>query len=200
MFDDIREQFFASELIPGVSARYVEDRAAFWTVIAPMMERIFVPFPELGLYQMPDERWEQLTPLREVFAQTHHERFIFYNPAGEAVGWSYGEMLDYETFFMTSSGILPEYRRRGIYTAFLKRLLRYLAALGYERVTSKHQTNNAPVIIAKLKAGFVILGVDLDERWGAQVELAYFFHEDRRRGYEKAFALEQWDASVIHAG
>ncbi len=190
MFDDIRDQFFSSQLIPGVSARYIEDRATFWDVIAPMMERIFVPFPELGAYQIPDARWERIKPLREVFARTHHERFIFYNEAGEAIGWSYGEMLDYETFFMTSTGILPEYRRRGIYTAFLKRLLSYLAALGYERVTSNHQTNNAPVIIAKLKAGFVILGVNLDERWGAQVELACFFHDDRRRGYTRAFALQ----------
>jgi GNAT superfamily N-acetyltransferase len=195
MFDDIRQQFFSTELIPGITARYIEDRSAFWTVTVPMMDRIFVPFPELGLYQIPDERREQLEPLRDVFARTHHERFILYNEAGEAVGWSYGEMLDYETFFMTSSGILPEYRQRGIYTAFLRRLLRYLAALGYERVTSNHQTNNAPVIIAKLKVGFVIRGVNLDERWGAQVELAYFFHDDRRRGYARAFALEQRDGS-----
>jgi RimJ/RimL family protein N-acetyltransferase len=99
---------------------------------------------------------------------------------------------------MTSTGILPEYRRRGLYTAFLKGLLSYLYALGYERITSKHQLNNRAVIIAKLRAGFNILGVDADERWGAQVQLGYFFQDDRRRGFERAFSLYPVDMPVSH--
>jgi RimJ/RimL family protein N-acetyltransferase len=191
MFEDIRANFFPTELVPGITAQPVEDTAAFWDTVAPLMEHVFTPFAELGAYDMPDERWEQIQPLRQVYTQSHHEWFIFTNEQGEAVGWSYGDMLDSVTFFMTNTAVLSAYRRRGIYSAFVKRLLAYLGALGYERVTSKHQTNNAPVIIAKLKAGFVILGVDLDERWGAQVELGYFFHEDRRHGYERAYSLQQ---------
>jgi GNAT superfamily N-acetyltransferase len=191
MFDDIRREFFPVELVPGITTRPLESRVEFWNITVPLMQQVFTPFAELGAYEMPNERWEQLKPLREVFARTHREQFIFFNEQNEPVGWSYGEMLDSMTFFMSNTGVLPAYRRRGIYSAFLKQLLRYLAALGYERVTSKHQTNNAPVIIAKLKAGFVIVGLDLDERWGAQVELGYFFHEDRRRGYTRAFALEK---------
>jgi RimJ/RimL family protein N-acetyltransferase len=190
MFDDIRSTFFPVELAPGITARPIENRDDLWDIISPLMDAVFTPFAELGAYEMPDERWEQIKPLREVFAQTHHEQFVFYNAQNEPVGWSYGEMLDTVTFFMTNTAVLPAYRRRGVYSAFLKQYLRYLGALGYERVTSKHQTNNAPVIIAKLKAGFVITGLDLDERWGAQVGLGYFFHDDRRRGYERAYALQ----------
>ncbi len=102
-------------------------------------------------------------------------------------------MRDSMTFFMTSTGILPAYRRRGIYGAFLGRLLDYLEDLGYERVVSNHQTNNRAVLIAKLKAGFNITAVNLDERWGAQVELTYLIHDDRWRGYERAFSLQSWD-------
>jgi hypothetical protein len=76
--------------------------------------------------------------------------------------------------------------------------LTYLAALGYERVVSNHQTNNRAVIIAKLKVGFNVTAVNLDERWGAQVELTYLFHSDRRRGYERAFALEPRPLPAFH--
>ena len=107
-------------------------------------------------------------------------------------------MLDSMTFFMTSTGILAEYRRRGLYTAFLDGFLSYLYALGYERVISTHQLNNRAVIIAKLRAGFNILGVDVDERWGAQVRLGYFFHDDRRHGFERAFSLYPADMPVSH--
>jgi hypothetical protein len=51
--------------------------------------------------------------------------------------------------------------------------------------------NNRPVLIAKLKAGFHIVGLSLDERFGAQVTLAYFSHEDRREGFARAFSLER---------
>jgi RimJ/RimL family protein N-acetyltransferase len=190
MFEETRRDFFPAEIVPGISARPLENRDDLWDIISPLMSEVFTPFAELGAYEMPDARWEQIRPLRDVFAQTHREQFVFYNEQGEPVGWSYGEMLESETFFMANTAILPAYRRRGLYSAFLKQFLAYLGALGYERVTSKHQTNNAPVIIAKLKLGFVIVGLDLDERWGAQVELAYFFHDDRRRGYERAYALQ----------
>jgi GNAT superfamily N-acetyltransferase len=192
VFDDIRQQFFPVQLLPEITLCSEADRAAFYQQIGPLMSQVFTPFDTLGAYVMPNDRWQALSPLRQAFAHTHHEQFILYNQVGDPVGWSYGDMLDSETFFMTNSAILPAYRRRGIYTAFLMHLLTYLAALGYERVTSKHQTNNRAVIIAKLRAGFNILGVDLDERWGAQVELGYFFHSDRQRGYERAFALEAW--------
>jgi len=190
MFDPIRRDFFPVELVPGITARPIEKRDDLWAIISPLMDVVFTPFAELGAYEMPDERWEHIKTLRKVFAQTHREQIVFYNEQGDPVGWSYGEMLDAVTFFMSNTAVLPAYRRRGVYSAFLKQYLRYLGVLGYERITSKHQTNNTPVIIAKLKAGFVIIGLDLDERWGAQVELGYFFHDDRRRGYERAYSLQ----------
>lgn len=121
----------------------------------------------------------------------HQEYFLFQSGA-DLTGWSYGQMRDNETFFMSNTAILPTFRRRGLYSAFLERLIAYLDAVGYERIVSNHQPNNRAVLIAKLKAGFSVSAVNLDERWGAQVELTYHLHEDRRRGYERAFALQAW--------
>lgn len=94
---------------------------------------------------------------------------------------------------MSWSAILPAYRRRGIYTAFLRHFLPYLQALGYKRVTSNHMVTNRPVLIAKLKAGFHVTAVSLDERFGAQVQLSYFFNLTRYEGFTRAFSLDGFE-------
>ncbi len=190
MFDSIRQQFFPAELIPGITAQPEMDSARFWATFEPLDKAIFAPFAEQGAYKMLDDRWQRSSTLGQAFAQAHHEYMLFYNERDEPIGFSFGWQRDRISYFMTGTGILPAYQRRGIYSTFLKRFLSYLNALGYERVVSNHQTNNRAVLIAKLKAGFNVTAVNLDERWGAQVELTYLFYEDRQRGYERAFALE----------
>lgn len=199
MFDNLRDAFFPTELVPGVTAQAEPDASRFWTVIAPLMGQVFPAFKQIGAFEMPDERWEHIKPLRTAFAAAHHEQFMLCHNQ-QPIGWSYGDMRDSETFFMTNSAILPDYRHCGIYSAFLRHFLAYLSALGYERVVSNHQTNNRAVIIAKMKLGFNITAVNLDERWGAQVELTYLFQDDRRVGYEQAFSLEPRGTPVSHFG
>ncbi len=198
MFEPIRATFFPYELAPGIRAIPVTDAAAFWAQAVPLLEAIFPPFSQLGAYTLPAEREPRLNALGQAFAQSHHERFLFQTTTGEAIGFSYGDLRDRETFFMTSSGVLPAYQRQGLYSRFLRRFLSYLHLVGYERVVSNHQPNNRAVIIAKLKAGFNVTAVNLDERWGAQVELTYLFAEDRRRGFARAFSLDERPAGRSH--
>ncbi len=187
MFGEIRTQFFPFELDEGITAEAVNSQTlnAIWSVFDQAFhDDLMVSF------RTPPEREAQQTPLKRAFASAHHERFIFYTQNRQIAGWSWGDMRDTESFFMTNSGILPAYRQRGIYSAFLKQFIAYLTACGYERIVSAHQINNRPILIAKLKAGFTVTGFDLDERWGAQVVLTYFTHIDRTQGFEKAFAME----------
>ena len=189
MFDDIRSEFFPYDIVPEITAQPIPTRREFFSLTGKYFDEGFTPFSELGAYEMPAQRHEEKSRLQEAFSRTHQEHFVFYE--GEnVVGWSYGEMVDTETYFMSNSAILPDYRQRGLYSGFLTRLIAYLTALGYERITSTHQMNNRAVLIAKLKAGFVMSGVVLDERWSAQVQLTYHIHEDRRQGFERAFSLE----------
>lgn len=189
-FAEIRRAHFPAPLAAEVTVKPVDGRV-LWEVSSELDQEIETPFAELGLYQMPSERRQKTKRLRQRYGRIHHEHFVFYDAADEPVGWSYGHMVDADTFFMSWSGVAKDYQRRGIYTAFLRALLPYLRALGYERVTSKHMVNNRPVLIAKLKAGFHIVGLSMDERVGAQVTLAYFFREDRRDGFVEAFSLER---------
>jgi hypothetical protein len=52
---------------------------------------------------------------------------------------------------------------------------------GFQIVTSRHTATNNAVIIPKLKAGFVIIGLELDDRFGTLVKLAYYFSAGRRK-------------------
>ena len=73
-------------------------------------------------------------------------------------------------------------------SAIYRRFLSHFIA--YERITSTHQPNNSTILIAKLKAGIVLSGMILDERWSAQVQMSYHIHADRQQGFNCAFSLE----------
>ena len=141
MFEKTRERYFPVELIPGIMAEAVDQQtiAAVWAELSDDME---TPFANLGLYTLPGEQRPRTRLLREVHGRLHHEYILFYNEVDQPVGWSYGLMHDAITFFMSWSAILPAYRRRGIYSAFLRYFLPYLQALGYQRVTSNHMVTN----------------------------------------------------------
>lgn len=199
MFEQIRDQYFSVELMPGVTAKAVDGKT-IQQVWAEISGKVFSSLTELGNYAMPKERRERAKRLYEVAGTRHLEQIVFYNAEGEPIGWSSGAMIDASTFFMAYSGILPDYQRQGIYTAFLTHFLRYLHALGYERVTSNHFMNNRAILIAKLKAGFYITGIVLDERYGGQVSLTYFFYEDRRQGFARAYSLEAYPNTPDYLG
>ena len=98
-------------------------------------------------------------------------------------------MEDQETFFIVAVGLIATFRGRGIYTALLKGLIAYLAAVGYERLTTSHHPNNRAIMIAELKAGFNITGLELHERYGPLVKMAYLFHQDRQENFEQVFSM-----------
>ena len=200
MFEDVRDEFFPAQIADGIIAESYTDLSLFWHHAGKLMDSIFPSYSSLGAYGhlIPEERQPKAHALRNRFAQSHHEYHLFRTAENEYIGYSYGDMRDSQTYFMTSSGVLSVYRQRGIYTGYLKQLLAYLHAIGYERVVSNHHPNNRGVIIAKLKVGFNITAVNLDERWGAQVELTYLFHDDRRHAFNRAFSLEERELPRSH--
>lgn len=97
------------------------------------------------------------------------------------VGWHSGQQAQAGTFEMSRTGILKEHRRRGLYTALLPVILERLRTDGFQVVVSRHNLTNNAVIIPKLKAGFVISGFEVDDRFGTLVKLSYFFNPLRRK-------------------
>jgi hypothetical protein len=116
----------------------------------------------------------------------HKEHFLFLK-SGEPVGWSTGETMDFMTYYMRNTGILPEHQHRGLYPIFLQTLTKYLEEIGYERLSSQHSPDNSRMLITKLKAGFIVTGLDLDERWGSLVRLTNFLKNDRAKAFSNCF-------------
>lgn len=106
---------------------------------------------------------------------------VFYQD--QMIGWHYGQASDFETYYMQNSAILPEYRSQGLYGKLLSVVLEKVRDEEFQVVTSLHHPNNAAVLIPKLKAGFVITGMQFHERFRSLVELRYIFDWERREAF-----------------
>ncbi|MBC7420593.1 MAG: GNAT family N-acetyltransferase [Bdellovibrio sp.] len=99
----------------------------------------------------------------------------------EFCGWFTGGQYNHETFYMRNSAILPDHRRKGLYTALMNEVIGKVKDLGFQIILSRHVTTNNSIIIPKLKAGFVITAIELSDRFGTLVHLSYFFNETRKK-------------------
>jgi RimJ/RimL family protein N-acetyltransferase len=187
MSEDIRAQFFPMSLPAGVIGQWV-NRTVVATEIQELNAQIFRPH-QLRLFHVPPERQSAVHRLQQSYTLSQPECVVFYTDAHRPVGWFYSYREDATTAFIDTIGFLPAYRGRGLYSAFLPKYLAYVAALGYERVTTTHHPNNRAIMIAELKVGFDIVGLELHESHGPLIKLAYFMHADRRDGFEHTFSM-----------
>ena len=121
--------------------------------------------------------------------ETHQDAVVFYDK-DTPVGWSAGRMTGSSEFMMDVTGLHPDYQSKGIYTQFLSLYVSYLRDIGYERVLSYHSPTNRAILIAKLKAGFIIAGTEFREHAGASVKLVYYLHKDRYESFEDVHSLQ----------
>ena len=188
MTEDVRAQFFPMPLPAGIIGQWVDRAGAVAAEIQELNRQIF-PRAELRLFEVPSERQPSAQRLRQIYAPSHPECIVFYDDLRLPIGWFYSYREDATTAFIDTVGFLPACRGRGLYSAFLPKYLAYATALGMERVTTSHHPNNRAIMIAELKAGFDIVGLELHESHGPQIKMAYFMHADRRAGFEQAFSM-----------
>ncbi|WP_322618733.1 GNAT family N-acetyltransferase [Deinococcus terrestris] len=81
----------------------------------------------------------------------------------DLIGWHHAHQRDERTVYMADTGILPEHQGRGLYTRLLPHLLDAYRDAGYALVTSRHRATNNRVIVPKLRAGFLLQGLNLYE-------------------------------------
>lgn len=111
---------------------------------------------------------------------------------GEAlIGWSWGFQISGVEFYMCNSAVFPQFRRQGIYSEMVSRVLEKAQRDGFQEITSKHHADNNSVIIPKLKAGFVIKGFEIHPRFGLLLNLIHYKNEKiqhvhhQRTGFKK---------------
>lgn len=181
----IRNQYFPLQLPANTSARWVSKEVAFEVGAAT---HIFDP-AAIGMYAVPAERAAQVAEARARFNFPGAEAFAFYDEAERPIGWAWAYMENSESFTLDTFGLLREFRGQGIYRAFMRVLLAYLKDLGYERVTVYTHPNNRAMLIANLKLGFNIGGMEMNASTGILVKLIYQLHPDRRADFSRAFRL-----------
>jgi hypothetical protein len=100
---------------------------------------------------------------------------------GQFVGWSWGCQESRSIFYMVNSGILKDHRRKGLYAALLEKCVGILSVKGFQMIYSRHTVTNNDVIIPKLKAGFIISKMEIDDRFGALIHLHFYTNQTRRQ-------------------
>ncbi len=97
------------------------------------------------------------------------------------VGWSFGRQESAEKFYMVNSAILPDHRRKGLYTSLMNTMVERVSQAGFQIIYSRHTAVNSAILIAKLKAGFKISAMEISDSFGLLVHLTYFANPVRRK-------------------
>lgn len=100
--------------------------------------------------------------------------------AGRLVAWTFGWQDSPTRFYQANSGCMPAHRRKGLYRALLIRLLQRCEAEGFEEVWSKHIATNNPILLAKLRVGFLLTGTELSPSFGSLVTTSCPLIPERR--------------------
>lgn len=129
---------------------------------------------------LSEEERAQVRNLHKNLSQMYNFNLCIFR-GEEFCGWFAGDQYNNETFYMRNSAILPEHRRKGLYTALMYEVLKRVKAQGFQIVLSRHVTTNNSIIIPKLRAGFVITALEVSDRFGTLVHLSYYFNKTRRR-------------------
>ncbi|MFC6665076.1 hypothetical protein ACFP9V_06695 [Deinococcus radiopugnans] len=90
------------------------------------------------------------------------------------VGWQSSRQWDARTAYMVNTGLLPAHRGQGLYTRLLPPVLAALGARGYALVRSHHHATNNAVLVPKLRAGFRVQGLQVDDH-GVMAVLIFSF-------------------------
>ena len=67
---------------------------------------------------------------------------------------------------------------------------------GFQIVHSRHVATNNQILVAKLKAGFVITAIEVSDVFGVLVHLSYFFNPLRRKVLDVRVGQARPDAEV----
>jgi len=142
--------------------------------------------PPLGWREHIGEvRLSQLKALRERTRTRYELRLVLFD-GEDMIGWSYGwqDGCHHGDFYMAASLVLPAYRKQGLYTKLVYKILEETKKEGFSAVRSRHIITNNPVLIAKLKMGFTICGMEQDEAMGSLLRMVYYHDDIRKKAAE----------------
>jgi acetyltransferase (GNAT) family protein len=126
------------------------------------------------------EETEAISRLRKLTGTLFRLNLGIYHEE-ELVGLSFGVQRSADTYYMVNTGIVQSHQGKGLYSALLPRILHILLREGFQIIYSRHTATNNQIIVPKLKAGFLITGLELSDVFGTLVHLSYFVNPIRRK-------------------
>lgn len=184
---DVRERFeeatrrhLEGELVPGVTLRpagadeYEQHREALWAAAGDQRPALD-PAP---LFSDADRaRGAALAALRGAPLEHRH----LWLAGGQVIGAYWGFQEDYGRYYMINTVVRPDHQGRGLYSAFLPRLIAAVREVGFREIYSRHRADNNAILVPKLKAGFAIAGFEVAPRFGVLVHLRLYLHDGLAR-------------------
>lgn len=168
------------------------DRDQFYKIVGNMHKSIFdedtiCAWPEDFLSNFEREKLRDLN-LNYQQNYTLHTLLFFQD---ELAGWSMGFQNTKESFLISNSAILPKFRGRSLYSNMQDEIIKVILSKGFQKIQSFHSLTNNAIILSKLKKGFVITGMEVNDLSGVLIQLTYFSNPRRseimdfRAGFKK---------------
>ena len=184
---EARNQAFSAPLLDRYSFEFVTEEK-LWTFYIP---ELFAYHPR-DLFFMKDElvhddalkRIELLKKANQAAFNIQENILIREKETGNVVALFHGWQKDYDSYCMQVSAVHRDYRRKGIYSTLIDRIIHYTKLLGFNTVVSYHAPSNNAVLIAKLKKNFKITTLEIDGQLGINLWLCYFHNTEMQRAYE----------------
>ncbi|MBX9667392.1 MAG: hypothetical protein K2X93_07220 [Candidatus Obscuribacterales bacterium] len=114
----------------------------------------------------------------------------------EMIGWSYGIQVNAESFRMVTTGIVPEFQGKKIYSRFLSIYAEHIKQQGFQILFSRHYATNNQVIVPKLRFGFLISGFEISDQFGLLLWLSYYFNSTRQDIMHVRSGFQQPDVNI----
>lgn len=162
----------SNAIVNSLTLRLV-DAETFWDATSAARREIFsgqLSVPNAQLYsedefRRADDNMARHSQLENIYA--------LLMSGDRCIGWHFGFQDGPFSYYMCNSAIIPEFRRRGCYSWLAQQVMNEVHARGYLKITSRHHPTNTPVLIAKLKLGFIISGLQVSANFGTLVELEW---------------------------
>lgn len=98
------------------------------------------------VYDWLSEQEKEKTKVLRGFMGTPYQLRLGLFYKNDFVGWCAGHQESTETYYMRNSAVLPEHRKKGLYTALLIETMNVLEGKGFQKIYSRHSSTNNGVI------------------------------------------------------
>lgn len=166
----------SSSLLSSLKLRFVTEDE-FQEFTADLKQNIFsnlLSIPNRALYSEDDLNRSEANSARYAHLESVYCLLMLND---KCIGWHYGYQDGPMSYYMCNSAIIPEFRRQGCYSWLAEQVMKEMQARGYLKIKSRHHPTNTAVLIAKLKLGFIVSGLQVSSNFGTLVELEWHGNE-----------------------